>query len=121
MPRNPVVPNMFAPNLEETVAYYVEVLGFRVTGNWKEGGESIWVEVSLGSSVLWFFARAIEGRPQPVMSGLIYIFVEDVDALAETLEDKVAFRWGPENQPYGLREVAIEDLNGYLIVFAQDI
>ena len=121
MKRNPVVPSLFAPNIEEAIAYYVDVLGFKETGNWKEDGKCIWAEVALGPSVLWFFARAIDGRPKPVMSGLIYIFVEDVDAVVEMLSGRVAFRWGPEDQPYGLREVGVEDLNGYLIVFAQDI
>ena len=45
----------------------------------------------------------------------------DVDALAQRLASSVSFEWGPETQDYGLREVAIKDLNGYYLVFARDV
>ena len=119
--RNPVVPSLFAPDLEATVSHYEEVLGFKETGNWTENGKRIWAEVSFGESVLWFFANPLDNHPAPRMSGMIYVFVEDVDAVAESLRGKVEFRWGPEDLPYGLREVGVDDPNGYLLVFAQDI
>jgi hypothetical protein len=52
---------------------------------------------------------------------LIYVFVDDVDALAKQLEGQAHFEWGPETQPYGLRELGIKDLNGYYLVFAKDV
>ncbi len=66
-------------------------------------------------------ANALPDQPAPVMSGLIYLFVEDVDALAARLAPQpVPIEWGPETQDYGLRELAIRDLNGYRLVFATD-
>lgn len=121
MVRNPVIPSLYAPDIDATVAFYVETLGFKETGSWAEGEERIWAEVSFGQSVIWFFANAIEDRPSAAMSGLIYLFVDDVDDTAKALHGKVKLRWGPEDFPYGLREIGIEDPNGYLLVFAQDI
>ncbi|MBO6506115.1 MAG: VOC family protein [Kordiimonadaceae bacterium] len=120
MRRNPVIPSLYAPDLDATIAYYVETLGFEETGNWTEDGTRTWAEVSLGSSIVWFFANPIDDRPSAMMSGMIFIFVDDVDSVAERLRGEVDFRWGPEEQPYGLREVGVEDPNGYLLVFAQD-
>ena len=37
------------------------------------------------------------------------------------LKGHVPFEWGPETQPYGLRELGIKDLNGYYLVFATDV
>ncbi len=56
-----------------------------------------------------------------MFSGLIYVFVDDVDAVAKHLEGQVPFEWGPETQEYGLREFGIRDVNGYYLVFARDV
>jgi hypothetical protein len=48
------------------------------------------------------------------------MFVENVDALAARLKDKAAILWGPETQEYGLRELGIQDCNGYMLVFVKD-
>ncbi len=120
MSRNPVVPSLFASDLAATIEYYTETLGFTETGRHEESGKPIWAELSLGNSTLWFFANPIDDRPTPAMSGMIFIFVDDVDAIADRLRNRVSFRWGPETQFYGLRELGIEDPDGYLLVFARD-
>jgi hypothetical protein len=106
----------------QTVRFYTGTLGFTQTGNYKdETGSEIWAEVALGEARIWFFSGALEGRPQPLFTGLIYVFVDDVDAVATALAGKVKVLWGPETQEYGLRELGIEDCNGYMIVFAKDV
>lgn len=122
MQRSPVMPSLFAPNLPETIRFYLETLGFQQTGSYKEeDGAEIWAEVTLGKARIWFFANALDKQPEPAFSGLIYVFVDDVDSLAARLEGKVAFQWGPATQEYGLRELGIEDINGYYLVFARDV
>lgn len=126
MQRSALTVSLYTPDVAAAVAFYVDVLGFHNTGSWSEdGAPQIWAEVARdgpkGTARIWFFAHKIERRPGPMLSGLIYLFVEDVDAEAERLRDRVTFRWGPENQEYGLRELGIEDLNGYLLCFAKDI
>lgn len=122
MKRSPLTPSFHAPDLSETVRFYVDVLGFAQTGSYKDGdGAAIWAEVMRGEARIWFFSNALDRIPKPVFSGLIYIFVEDVDALAAALKSKVKVLWGPETQDYGLRELGIEDCNGYMLVFAKDV
>ena len=126
MERSALTVSLYAPDVAAAVAFYVDELGFHNTGSWSEGGAPpIWAEVARdgpkGTARIWFFSHHIETRPGPMLTGLIYLFVDDVDAEAERLRDRVPFRWGPENQEYGLRELGIEDLNGYLICFAKDI
>jgi len=122
MKRSPVIPSLFAPDIVQTVSFYVDLLGFQQTGSYKgEDGSEIWAEVTLGESRIWFFSNALDKQPVPAFSGLIYVFVDDIDALAKSLEGNVLFAWGPETQVYGLRELGIQDVNGYYIVFAQDM
>ncbi len=121
MQRAALIPSLYAPSLAEAVAFYVDTLGFRQTGSYREDDDTeIWAEVALGEARVWFFANALDAHPQPSFSGLIYVFVEDVDALSARLAGKLAFEWGPETQGYGLRELGIKDINGYCLVFAQD-
>lgn len=122
MKRAPVIPSLFAPDLLQTVRFYVDSLGFRQTGSYKEeDGSEVWAEVALGESRIWFFSNALDKQPGPTFSGLIYVFVDDVDAVAKRLKNQVQFEWGPETQEYGLRELGIHDINGYYLVFAQDV
>lgn len=118
---NRIIPSLFAPDLDTTIKFYVDVLGFRDNGAWQDDGERIWGEVAYGDTSIWFFSRAIEGFPQSIFSGLLYLFVDDVDAVAKNVEGKIDFLWGPENQEYGVRELGIKDNNGYMIVFAEDV
>lgn len=120
MKRSGLTPSLYVPDVTAAVAFYQEELGFTQTGMWEEAGTPIWAEVSLGEARVWFFSGAIEDKPGPAFSGMLYVFVEDVDAFAQKLSGKLPVRWGPEDQPYGLRELGIEDLNGYLLVFAKD-
>lgn len=126
MERSALTISLYAPDVAAAVAFYVDELGFKQTGSWsEEDAPPIWSEVARdgpkGTARIWFFSHNIETRPGPMLSGLIYLFVDDVDAEAERLRGRIAFQWGPENQEYGLRELGIEDLNGYLLCLAQDI
>jgi hypothetical protein len=122
MKRSPVTPSLLVTDVAQTVRYYTEMPGFTQTGSDKdESGLEIWAEVTLDEARIWFFSGAAEGRPQPVFTGLIYVFVEDVDAMAAAMGGKVTPLWGPVTQEYGLRELGIVDCNGYMIVFAKDV
>ena len=125
MPRSPLTISLYVPDVAAAVEFYRDILGFELAGTWEEEGKAVWAEVARdapqGTARVWFFSHPIPGREVPMLSGLIYIFVEDVDAEAEKLKGKVAFRWGPENQEYGLRELGFQDPHGYLICFARDV
>jgi catechol 2,3-dioxygenase-like lactoylglutathione lyase family enzyme len=126
MERSPLTVSLFAPNVSDAVTFYVDRLGFRQTGSWSEDGKPpVWAEVSRGGpkgmARIWFFSDPIEGSEAPSFSGLIYLFVENVDAEAARLGDGPDVLWGPEDQAYGLRELGIRDLNGYRLCLAQDM
>lgn len=122
MKRSPVTPSLYAPDMTQTIEFYINNLGFKQTASYKDDdGAEIWAEVALGESRLWFFSNPLEQQPGPAFSGLIYIFVQDVDGVSPRLSANVCVEWGPETQEYGLRELGIRDINGYYIVFAHDV
>ena len=56
-----------------------------------------------------------------LLSGSLYINVEDVDALWENLKDKCEVVYPIENFIYEMREFAIKDNNRYVINFAEPV
>ncbi len=126
MERSPTVTSLQVPDMAKALAFYTERLGFSCNASWSQGeGPPIWAEVQrdlpAGPARLWFFTSAIEDRPGPSLSGVLYLFVSDVNGEWDRLKTHVTPRWGPDDQPYGLREVGFEDPFGYLICLAQDI
>ena len=122
MKRSPVTPSLYAPDISKTVEFYINKLAFEQTASYTDdNGAEIWTEVALDESRLWFFANPLSQQPGPAFSGLIYLFVPDVDLVSARLSTKVSVEWGPKTQDYGLRELGIRDINGYYIVFAHDV
>ena len=113
-----VTPSLLVSDMAATLAFYGE-LGFSVTGR-QQYGDGSWVEVSRGNVALQFFTDPPAGIPEsPVMSGTLYFYPENVDALAAEWTGRVAFAWGPELMPYGMYEFGIVDPNGYYLAFTQ--
>ena len=125
------IPQFTVPDLVRTTAYYRDVLGFRIEGYWdgeqvttEPSGESVFAIVSR-DEVQLFFSRDPE---KAVRSGRtrgandVYVRVTDVDALAKELRARGShLRGEPEDQVYGQREIVIEDCNGLVLTFAEEL
>ena len=68
------------------------------------------------------FTKPNEHRdiPEPVMSGSLYMTVNDVESLWLAVKDKCNICYPLENFEYGMKEFAIYDNNGYLLQFGQE-
>jgi catechol 2,3-dioxygenase-like lactoylglutathione lyase family enzyme len=103
---------LHVPDVPATAAFYRDVLGF----TWDFGDDRYAVVWRENSAI--HFARDAEG-PRGVH---LFQWVRDVDAYYRELVDRGAeVREGPADQPYGIREFAIRDLNGVKVVFGQDL
>jgi predicted enzyme related to lactoylglutathione lyase len=105
-------PVLHVPNVHATAAFYRDVLGF----TWDFGDETY--------AVVWRDNSAIHfvrdnGSPTGVH---LFQWVKDVDAyFREILGRGAEVAMEPTNQPYGIRELGVQDINGVGIVFGQDI
>jgi len=115
-----VIPSLRARNLAETIAFYGQ-LGFQVHATLPCEGEARWCELVRDGLRLHFHVMNLRGQSAtPVLSGTLYVGVNDVRALAEEWRSLVSFIWGPEVMPYGWREFALRDPNGYTIGFFEE-
>ncbi len=95
-----------------TAAFYRDVLGF----TWDFGDERY--------AVVWRDNSAIHFVRDDVSPVGVHLFqwVKDVDAYYREIVDRGAeIAKEPADQPYGIREFGLRDINGVGIVFGQDI
>ena len=109
-------PMLGTGDLRATMAFYTEKLGFSPTATWgPDPAEPAWCNLDRDGIGLMFTAFHTH---EPMLSGSIYMDVEDVDQLAKELAGRgVTFVHGPETMPHGMRELALEDTNGYTLRF----
>jgi uncharacterized glyoxalase superfamily protein PhnB len=121
-----VVPVFLVDDIIETAMYYRDHLGFEI--DFIYGEPPYYASVSRGDAVLNFRKSDPPGRRNSVLragpgNGIdAYIVLEGVDDLYEEFMRRGALlRTSPAAHEYGMREFKIEDNNGYLITFAEEI
>jgi predicted enzyme related to lactoylglutathione lyase len=105
-------PVLHVADVETTAAFYRDVLGF----TWDFGDETY--------SVVWRDNSAIHFVKDDRNPSGVHLFqwVKDVDAYYREIVGRGAvIAWEPTDQPYGIRELGVRDINGMGIVFGQDI
>ncbi|MGC9358597.1 MAG: VOC family protein [Anaerolineae bacterium] len=127
---------LHVPSIEETADWYEEVLGWQGHFDiFDEVGHCLFGSVVRGDleadtgarqGFLGFnlSRRARDPEAETTGAGLAsaLIYVDDVDAVYERVlaaghEPEAA----PEDQPWGGRTFALRDLNGFLLLFAQQV
>jgi catechol 2,3-dioxygenase-like lactoylglutathione lyase family enzyme len=115
-----VLPCLMSGDMRRTLDFYIGVLGFTQTGYFPIESDPIRTEVRRDGVAVIFITEAYHNVGEaPALSGMLYFFPNSVAALAEELHGKVPFEWGPEESDLGVREFAIRDPDGYLLVFAE--
>ena len=122
-----VRPMLLADDLQATMAFYVDVLGFQVLGTMEDPPE--WCALGRDDIELMFVwypphdhAPGEEhDHPGPSLTGVLYVDVENIDALFASVSSKTE-RFEPlVDQPYGMREFDVIDPNGYRLRFGMRV
>ncbi|HMD01238.1 MAG TPA: VOC family protein [Ferruginibacter sp.] len=117
-----ISPLLESNDLQGTIKFYAELLGFTMRGSFKEGEELVWCDlVKDNVSIMFTKPNGHMNDGKIMLSGSIYITVEDVDALWNLIKDKCDVVYPIEDFVYGMREFAIRDNNGYVLNFGSDI
>lgn len=112
-------PMLWTNELEETIDFYTNVLGFTCD----EKNED-WEWASLHKDeVEIMLAKPNEHTPfeKPTFTGSFYIRTNNVNELWNRLKDKTKTCYPIENFEWQMREFAIYDNNGYILQFGQEI
>ena len=118
-------PSFTVNDIGTSLAFYRDVLRFTVKERWEENGVLRGVELVAGTVSLWLSQDDWKkGRDRVKGQGLrIYCTtVQDVDALAERIKAAgVTLLEEPKDQPWGGRDFAVVDPDGFTITFASGL
>jgi catechol 2,3-dioxygenase-like lactoylglutathione lyase family enzyme len=105
-----VVPTLRIRDYERSRRFYVDGMGFQVDWKWRhEPGHPLICQVSRAGMRLYLS----ENEGDCPAGGLVHLYVTDVDAWqAELLSRGILAEHPPVNQPWGNREMLVQDPDG---------
>ena len=128
-----VTPNLVVTNVERSLAFYRDVLGFAVTATVPDAAPFAfaWMQRD-GVSVFLNSQASVQEHAELASRAIggtatLFIVIEaddvagGIDALFASIASRARVVMQPKDQFYGMREFGIEDPDGYVIFFAQRI
>ena len=117
-----IAPQFFTIDMDATLAYYNDTLGFECVGTW--GEPPVYAIVARdGHRIHFRLVDALIAHPDKYADELLdaYLFVEGADALyAEYLARGVEFTRALGDTEWGAREFVVKDCDGRLLAFGAD-
>jgi catechol 2,3-dioxygenase-like lactoylglutathione lyase family enzyme len=121
-----LTPNLIVSNVERSLAFYRDVLGFSVAFTVPEASPLVFAAMQSGSVEIFLNAPepaiaeypAFKDRP---IGGTLTLFIEvaGIRKVHDSLAGRVSIVMPLETKWYGMTEFAFEDPDGYLITFAE--
>ncbi len=111
-----------------TIAFYRDVLGFELVMSVPAEGPLDWALMKRGDAEVMFQARAGLREALPLFADravggalTFYIDTDDVAGLYERVRARVNIVKEMRHTFYGTREFSIEDCNGFTLTFAEHV
>lgn len=120
-------PNLMVSNVNQTLDFYIDRLGFRKIMTVPDSGNYVWAMVQSGAITFMFQEKHNIKEEYPELAqfdkggGLtFYINVTNVQELYNNLNGKVKIVKELHKTFYGSTDFAMEDNNGYILTFSQN-
>lgn len=128
MKLNSLTPNLMVNDVEETIEFYTDILGFTVLMTVPETGKLDWAMVKRNDVVIMFQTKKSLSSELPRLAGekpggglTFYIKVDRITELHEELfNNEVEIISELESTFYNTIEFSVVDLNGYVLTFSEE-
>ena len=112
-----IMPRLPVRNLDTTIAWYRDVLGFQPGMTWPDENPTF-VILDRDDITVQFYS----GDDVPLETGnaTLSFDVDDAIAIHAQIAQRVPIEWGPEVYWYGRREFAVKDPDGYRLIFSEE-
>ena len=115
MKLSPAIPQLPMFDIDQTEQFYAKVLGFEVKAKFPEQN---FLMMKRDNAEVHFLGYSEKDAKAYGAVTSIYIYPENMDELAKELRDRGAeFRYGPEDKPWGMYEMQIDDPSGTAVRF----
>ena len=115
-------PSLTVGDLNASLAWYRDVLGFAVEQTWDEGGKVVGVSLRAGDVSFWIGQDDWKkGRNRKKGEGfrMFCMAKGSVDEVAKRIQAKGGrLDQGPTDQPWGVRDISLTDPDGFKITIA---
>jgi uncharacterized glyoxalase superfamily protein PhnB len=117
-------PSFTVNDLQKSLAWYRDVVGFDVEETWKDAGKVVGVSLKAGD-VSFMIGQDDwkKGRDRKKGEGfrMFCMTKKNVDALAERITIKGGkLDHGPQDQSWGVRDISLTDPDGFKITIANE-
>ncbi len=117
-----VMPTMTVNDIQASIAWYRDVMGFSVAREMEHDGQVMGAVVAAGAVQFLLgqddFAKG-KDRPKGVASRLYCIYEGDIDEFADAIKSRGGtLEQEPTDQPWGARDFAVKDPDGFTISFS---
>ncbi len=114
-----VAPGLTVSDIQASLAWYRDVLGFSVGERWEMNGQLMGVELSAGETVFMIGQDDWKKGRGRIKGQGVRIYCEtnqDIDKLAAQIrKGGAALTQEPKDQTWGMRDLALVDPDGYVI------
>ena len=121
-----LTPNLIVSNVEQSLAFYCDVLGFTRTTTVPEQSPFVFAIVQSGTVEIFLNARGPAEEEYPALRGrqlggtlTLFMEVTHISQIYDALKSRVKVVMPLEKKWYGTTEFAFEDPDGYVITFAE--
>ena len=112
-------PMLWTNDFDGTIDFYTERLAFTLLARMDEYP---WASLKLDNSgVMISGPNAHTPHKEIGFTGSFYFNTDDVEACWAELKDKARVCYDIETFPWGMREFAVYDNNGYILQFGQEV
>ncbi|MCE7994619.1 MAG: hypothetical protein HEP71_21750 [Roseivirga sp.] len=115
-----LIPMMESDDMQATLDFYTQTLGFEVYDLAKNERGIYWCSLYRdGAEIMFTDRNAHSKEKRATFNGVLYFYPDNVDELWQELKDKVTVEWTPQDFGYGMYDFAIRDNNGFILAFGQ--
>ena len=118
-------PSLTVNDIQKSLAWYRDVLGFTVGERWENDGKLQGVELSAGGAMFMVGQDDWKkGRDRVKGVGVRFYCTtdQDIDALASRIKARGGtLTQEPTDKPWGTRDLAVDDPDGYKITIAMEV
>jgi uncharacterized glyoxalase superfamily protein PhnB len=126
-----VTPNLVVSNLDRSLAFYRDVLGFTVVTTVPEAAATpaavpvVFAWMQRDTVNVFLNSEAVAEMKTSAGTNMLFItlaaadIASGIDALFAAVKDRAPVKMPLTDQFYGMREFTITDPDGYVVIFAQ--
>jgi uncharacterized glyoxalase superfamily protein PhnB len=121
-----LMPNLMVKDVNKTVDFYKNILGFNILQTVPESGNFVFAIANAGGVLISFQEENSIKDEYPQLNSFaqgggitLYIHITDVNELFERIKNKAKIAKELHKTFYGSTDFAVEDCNGYILTFSQ--